>query len=158
MSKFSKKDISQPVVSSASLPDIVFILLFFFMTVTVIKDKNLMVENTLPNASETKDLGLKDRIIYIHIGKPIRKLSATHGTEPKIQIDNRLLELAEVGAYIIGKREQLPEHVKKKLTVSLKIDKNANMGLVTDLKKELRKVRAYKVNYTTYDGDVLDNL
>ena len=117
-----------------------------------------MVENVLPNATETKQLSLKDRIIYIHIGKPTKGYSTTHGIEPKIQIDNNFLELAEIGNYIIAKRNRLPEHLKKQLIISLKIDKNANMGLVADLQKELRKVKAFRVNYTTYDGDAMENL
>jgi hypothetical protein len=44
------------------------------------------------------------------------------------------------------------------LTTALKVDKNANMGLITDIKQELRKVNALKVNYTTYEGDAFNNL
>ena len=66
MSKFAKKkDGDLPAVSTASLPDIVFMLLFFFMTVTTMKDSSLLVENILPNADQTKKLEKKDRIIYI---------------------------------------------------------------------------------------------
>ena len=71
MSKFSKKkDGELPAVSTASLPDIVFMLLFFFMTVTVMKDSSLKVDNILPNANEIKKLEKKDRIIYIYAGAP----------------------------------------------------------------------------------------
>ncbi len=61
MSKFNKKkgagDV--PAVNTASLPDIVFMLLFFFMTVTVMKDSTVKVENQLPNANEIKKVGKK---------------------------------------------------------------------------------------------------
>ena len=61
MAKFNKKkDGDLPAVSTASLPDIVFMLLFFFMTVTTMKDSTLMVDNTLPNATEVKKLEKKD--------------------------------------------------------------------------------------------------
>ena len=74
MAKFNnKKDGDLPAVSTASLPDIVFMLLFFFMTVTVMKDSSLMVDNVLPNASEVKKLEKKDRVLYIYVGKPTRE-------------------------------------------------------------------------------------
>ena len=68
MAKFNKKkDGDLPAVSTASLPDIVFMLLFFFMTVTTMKDSTLMVENTLPNASEVKKLEKKSPGSYVDI-------------------------------------------------------------------------------------------
>jgi biopolymer transport protein ExbD len=158
MLRFNRKDSDKPIVSTASLPDIVFILLFFFMTVTVVRDKTLMVQNELPNASETGKLTKKDRIIYIYIGAPVKKYSTVHGAGPKIQIDDRLLSLSEIGAYVIEKRNRLPESIRKSMKISLKIDKNANMGPIADLQKELRKVGAFSINYTTCEGDPLENM
>ena len=74
MSKFSKKKSGElPPVSTASLPDIVFMLLFFFMTVTVMKDSSLKVVNVLPNANEIKKLEKKDRVVYIGIIPKLRQ-------------------------------------------------------------------------------------
>ena len=85
MAKFAKKkDGDLPAVSTASLPDIVFMLLFFFMTVTTMKDSALMVQNTLPVASEVKKLEKKDRVLYIYVGKPTQQYQKVFGTEPKI--------------------------------------------------------------------------
>ena len=90
MSKFSKKKSGElPPVSTASLPDIVFMLLFFFMTVTVMKDSSLKVVNVLPNASEIKKLEKKDRVIYIYVGKPTQEYAKVFGTEPKIQLNDK---------------------------------------------------------------------
>ena len=81
MSKFNKKKSGElPPVSTASLPDIVFMLLFFFMTVTVMKDSSLKIENTLPNANEIKKLDKKDRVIYVYAGKPTREYQKAFGT------------------------------------------------------------------------------
>ena len=91
MSKFSKKkDGDIPAVSTASLPDIVFMLLFFFMTVTVMKDSSLKVDNILPNANEIKKLEKKDRIIYIYAGAPTQEYKKVFGTETKIQLNESL--------------------------------------------------------------------
>ena len=159
MSKFAKKkDGEIPAVSTASLPDIVFMLLFFFMTVTVMKDSSLKVENILPNASEIKKLEKKDRVIYIYVGKPTKEYEKVFGTEPKIQLNDKFANPTEVGDYILMERAKKPQELQNVLTTSLKVDKNASMGLISDIKMELRKVNALKVNYTTYEGDAFRNL
>lgn len=159
MAKFNKKkDGDVPAVSTASLPDIVFMLLFFFMTVTTMKDNTLMVDNTLPNASETKKLEKKDRVIYIYVGKPTSQYQKTFGTEPKIQLNDKFASVSEVGDYILQERAKKPQDIQNVLTTALKVDKEANMGLISDIKQELRKVNALKVNYTTYEGDAFQNI
>tara|TARA_R110000868_G_scaffold140989_2_gene357078 strand:- start:6301 stop:6783 length:483 start_codon:yes stop_codon:yes gene_type:complete len=159
MSKFNKKkDAALPAVNTASLPDIVFMLLFFFMTVTVMKDSTLKVENVLPNATEIKKLEKKDRVIYIYVGKPTREYEKTFGTESKIQLNDKFAEASEVGDYILMERAKKPQELQNVLTTALKVDKEANMGIISDIKQELRKVNALKVNYTTYEGDAFRNL
>ena len=159
MAKFTKKKEGDlPAVSTASLPDIVFMLLFFFMTVTTMKDSSLMVANTLPNASETKKLEKKDRVIYIYVGTPTQEYQKVFGTEPKIQLNDKFANVDEVGSFILAERAKKPQELQNVLTTALKVDKEANMGLITDIKQELRKVNALKVNYTTYEGNAFNNL
>ena len=159
MAKFAKKkDGDLPAVSTASLPDIVFMLLFFFMTVTTMKDSSLLVQNTLPNASEIKKLEKKDRVIYIYVGKPTKEYQSVYGSEPKIQLNDKFADVSEVGSYILAERAKKPQELQNVLTTSLKVDKEANMGLISDIKQELRKVNALKVNYTTYEGNAFNNL
>ena len=159
MAKFNKKKSGDlPAVSTASLPDIVFMLLFFFLTVTTMKDSTLMVENTLPNATETKKLEKKDRVLYIYVGKPTSQYQKTFGTEPKIQLNDKFADVSEIGSFILQERAKKPQELQNVLTTALKVDKNANMGLISDIKQELRKVNALKVNYTTYEGDAFQNL
>ncbi|MGA9238296.1 ExbD/TolR family protein [Robiginitalea sp.] len=159
MAKFNKKkDGDLPAVSTASLPDIVFMLLFFFMTVTVMKDSSLMVENILPNASEIKKLEKKDRVIYIYVGKPTSQYQKVFGSEPKIQLNDKFANVSEVGDYILQERAKKPQELQNVLTTALKVDKNANMGLISDIKQQLREVNALKINYTTFEGDAFRNL
>ncbi|MEQ5792144.1 biopolymer transporter ExbD [Muricauda sp. NFXS6] len=159
MAKFTKKKEGDlPAVSTASLPDIVFMLLFFFMTVTTMKDSSLMVANTLPNASEIKKLEKKDRVIYIYVGTPTQEYQKVFGTEPKIQLNDKFANVDEVGSFILAERANKPQELQNVLTTALKVDKDANMGLITDIKQQLREVNALKVNYTTYEGDAFNNL
>lgn len=154
--KFKKKE-NTPEVSTASLPDIVFMLLFFFMTVTVMKDDALMVVNELPNATELKKLEKKDRVITLYIGKPTKPFDTILGEQPKIQIDDRYVAVDEVGFKILEALNEKPEPLRSFVTISLKVDKKAAMGLIDDVKEELRKINALKINYTTYEGDVYQN-
>ncbi len=159
MAKFNKKKSGDlPAVNTASLPDIVFMLLFFFMTVTTMKDSTLLVQNTLPNASEVKKLEKKDRVLYIYVGKPTREYQKVYGSEPKIQLNDKFAGVSEVGDFILQERAKKPQELQNVLTTALKVDKEANMGLISDIKLELRKVNALKLNYTTYEGDAFRNL
>ena len=159
MSKFNKKkDGDVPAVSTASLPDIVFMLLFFFMTVTVMKDTSVKVENELPKASEIKKLEKKDRVITIYVGAPTQEYQKLFGSEPKIQLNDKFSSPSAVGPYILQERGKKSEDLQNVLTTSLKVDRKANMGIISDIKEELRKVNALKINYTTYEGIAFDNL
>lgn len=151
----SRKEL--PAISTASLPDIVFMILFFFMTVTTIKTNPLLVDNNLPKADQVKKLEKKDRVIEIFVGKPSSELVKTFGSEPKIQLDNRLANVNEVGSYVLAELAKKPDAIRNLVTVSLKVDKNVNVGIVSDIKKELQKINALKVNYTTYQGNSLEN-
>lgn len=133
-------------------------LLFFFMTVTTMKDSTIMVKNELPHASEVKKLEKKDRVIYIYVGSPTQEYQSVFGTEPRIQLNDKYAQVSEVGSYILAERAEKPQELQDVLTTALKVDQDANMGLITDIKQELRKVNALKVNYTTIEGDAFNNL
>mgnify|MGYP001132721893 FL=1 len=158
MSKFkSKKDNSLPAVNTASLPDIVFMLLFFFMVVTVMREDTLMIENKLPLADQVEKLDKKNPISYIYMGKPARGYEK-FGTEARLQLNDKFAQISEVQAFINAERAALREELIPYLTVSLKVDREANMGIVGDVKQELRKANALKINYTTGTGDVMNNI
>ena len=153
MSRFKTKIVKTTEISTASLPDIVFMLLFFFMTVTVMKDVKLKVDNTLPQATELKKLEKRDRVISIHIGKPTKDLEEALGVEPRIQLEDKFAHVSDVGPYVLAKIAEKPERLRPFVTIALKVDKKAGMGIIQDVKQELRKVGALKINYTTYEGE-----
>ena len=158
MSKFKKKKEGDlPAVNTASLPDIVFMLLFFFMTVTVMKDSTLMVQNELPFADQVQKLDKKDRIIYIYAGKPSQRYQETFGTAAKIQLNDKFADVSDVASYILAERASKRQELQNVLTTALKVDGETNMGLISDIKQELRKVNALKINYTTRQGDAFRN-
>ena len=159
MSKFKKKKSEgQPAISTASLPDIVFMLLFFFMVVTVMRQNTLMVQNKLPFADQVEKLDKKDLVMYIYAGKPSPRYQQTFGTEARIQLNDKFASVGEVQQFIFSERETKREELIPYLTTALKVDEETNMGLVSDIKQELRKAEALKINYTTKEGDALQNM
>jgi len=146
MSKFKKGGKNElPAISTASLPDIVFMLLFFFMVATVMRDSSLMIENQLPSADQVEKLK-KDRTIFIYAGKPSSQYKQ-FGEEPRIQFNDAFIGLEDVQTSIFQGINDMNEELQSKVVVGLKIDKNTNAGLVSDIKQELRKANALKVMY-----------
>ncbi len=158
MSKFKKKKTGElPAISTASLPDIVFMLLFFFMVATVMRENTLLIKNTLPFADQLEKLDKKDLVMYIYAGQPSERFQGQYGTESRIQLNDKFADVKDIAAFIAAERASKREELVPFLTTALKVDKDANMGLVGDIKQELRKVNALKINYTTKKGDVSEN-
>jgi len=159
MAKFTKKMGGElPAVNTASLPDIVFMLLFFFMVATVMRQNTLMIQNKLPFANQVEKLDKKDLVMYIYAGKPSARYQQKYGTEARIQLNDKFAEVSEVQQFIYAEREAKREELIPYLTTALKVDVETNMGLVSDIKQELRKAEALKINYTTRIGEVSKNL
>ena len=153
MSKFQRKGKGgTPAISTASLPDIVFMLLFFFMVTTVMRETDLMIENSVPYATEIKKLEKKSLVSYIYIGQPKKAFKRKFGTEPRIQLNNQFAQVEDVIAFITSERQAHDEEEVPLLTTSLKVDGETKMGIVTNVKQELRKCSALKINYSTKKG------
>tara|TARA_B100000963_G_scaffold219821_1_gene191631 strand:+ start:2547 stop:3014 length:468 start_codon:yes stop_codon:yes gene_type:complete len=150
MSKFrkdSKKD--TPGISTASLPDIVFMLLFFFMVTTVMRETTIMVQQSLPQATEIQKLQKKSLVSYIYIGSPVERMQGTYGTKARIQLNDAFATVDDIPQYITAERTARDEKEVPFMTTSIKADQNTKMGIVTDVKQELRKANALKINYST---------
>lgn len=150
MSKFQKKrGKASPAISTASLPDIIFMLLFFFMVVTVMRDSERKVSIVTPSATELTKLEKKSLVNTILVGKPTEDYQKVYGTNPRIQLDDKFADFSDVPLFLAQHRESVPEQQKGQITTSLKIDKGVTMGIVNDLKTALRKAGQLKVNYST---------
>lgn len=158
MSKFKKKKSGElPAVNTASLPDIVFMLLFFFMVATVMRQNTLMIENKLPFADQVEKLDRKELVMYIYAGKPSPRYQQKFGSEARIQLNDKFSTVKDIQKFIYAERETKREELIPYLTTALKVDVETNMGLVSDIKQELRKAEALKINYTTRIGEVAKN-
>ncbi len=132
--KFEKRraNIKQEI-PTASMPDIVFMLLLFFMVTTTLREVDVLVDFKLPEAQAIEKIENKRLISYIWVGNTGR-----------IQVNDSIVKLEEIQSIMYKKRQELPNVI-----VSLRIDKNQEMGLVTDIQQELRKAYCLRINYST---------
>ncbi len=157
MSKFKKKTGNElPPISTASLPDIVFMLLFFFMVATVMRETDLLVEQNLPKADQVEKLK-KDRSVFIFAGKPSDQYKDKYGDEGRIQIGDKYTEVSNIGLALTEARGKLNPELQSSVVVALKVDDDTNTGLVTDIKEKLRELNMVKIIYITTPGNQLDN-
>ena len=121
MSKFRKDGKKgMPAISTASLPDIVFMLLFFFMVTTVMRETTLFVSVTTPKATEIKKLKKKSLVSYIYIGSPVRRMQSSYGTAARIQLNDAFASVDEIQEFIATEREARSEEEAKALINSIK--------------------------------------
>ncbi|HET7361298.1 MAG TPA: biopolymer transporter ExbD [Salinimicrobium sp.] len=159
MSKFrKKKNEGTPEISTASLPDIVFMLLFFFMVATTMRETTLKVDNDLPFADQVEKLEKKELVMYIYIGKPSPRYQDVAGTQAVVQLNDNIADVSEIQQFIYAEREAKREELVPFLTTALKVDSETNMGIVSDVKQELREANALKINYSTRTGDISRNM
>jgi len=152
MSKFTKKKKGLPAINTASLPDIVFMLLFFFMVTTTMRQTDALVGVSVPTASQVKKLERKSLVSYIYVGKPLKKYRAKYGSADKIQLNDKFASVNDIRSFILAERAKKKEVEIPYMTTSIKADKDAKMGIISDIKTELRDVRALKINYATHKG------
>ncbi|MDI9537874.1 MAG: biopolymer transporter ExbD [Bacteroidota bacterium] len=158
MSKFRKKE-KRGVggLNTSSLPDIVFMLLFFFMVSTSMRDVELKVRIRNPEASEVTKLEKKSLVTYIYVGVPQRSFQSKFGTEPRLQLNDQFASVDDIQSYIVQERESMSENNRPLMTVSIKADYDCPMGIITDVKQALRKAQALKISYSARKGDYIAN-
>lgn len=123
------------------------------MVTTVMREQDLLVKVSPPEATEAEKIDRKDLVSYIYIGSPIEKLKATYGSAPRIQLNDQFATKEQIAEYVEVERQKINEAERPLITFSLKVDKDCEMGVVTDVKQELRKAQALKINYSSRKTD-----
>ena len=132
--KFEKKRAStKQEIPTSSMPDIVFMLLLFFMVTTTLREVDVLVKFKLPEAEAIEKIENKRLISYIWVGQ-----------DERIQLNDSIVQLNEIRQLMYSKRVEIPNVI-----VSLRVDKNSNMGIVTDIQQELREADARRINYSS---------
>ncbi|MEM6963722.1 MAG: biopolymer transporter ExbD [Bacteroidota bacterium] len=149
MSKFKDDGGKEtPAISTASLPDIIFMLLFFFMVVTQLRETEIKVDVITPKATELTKLLQKTLVNTIYVGKPKEKYQNLYGTAPKLQLSDQVADPRDIPLFLENFRQNVPEKQRGGIISSLRIDGNVTMGILTDIKTELRKSNQLKINYS----------
>ena len=147
MGKFKKKVKTGESIPTSALPDIIFMLLFFFMVTTVLREQDILVDQKLPQATQLQKLQKKTLISYIYIGKP--KNIGLYGSEPRVQANDVLINAPEIVQWVNQERDKLAEADRGLITISMKVDKEVKMGPISDIQTELRNADARRVLYAS---------
>ena len=149
MSKFNDKGKAEmPELNTSSLPDLIFSILFFFMIVTSMREEEVKVEYTLPKGTNLSKIERKTAVVNIHIGSPSRQYVSQLGSSARIQLNDRFANVKEVSPFVVNERSLMRQADQAVMKVALKTDQNVRMGIITDVKMELRKARALSLMYS----------
>ncbi|MBN8575339.1 MAG: biopolymer transporter ExbD [Cytophagales bacterium] len=149
MSKFKKKTNVKQDIPTSSMPDVVFMLLFFFMVTTEMRKTSVDVKQQIPKATQLRKLMRKTLVANLYIGEPNKVQQ--YGKEAKIQADDTFIDTKDIVRWVNEQRSKLEEVERDQLTVALKVDQDAKRGLISDVELELRKANARKLLYSTLE-------
>lgn len=148
MARFKQKnDKGTPALNMGSMSDIIFMLLFFFMVITTMRESSLFVKITPPKGSEVTKLEKKSLVSYINIGVPMDAFTAKYGTEPRLQLNDQIADVSDIRLFVEEEKNQRSEEESKLLTFAIKADGKVKMGMISDVKQELRAASALKIFY-----------
>lgn len=148
MSLFRKVRREVPQLNTASLPDMIFTVLFFFITVTHMREVTLKVKYRVPAGTELTKLTKKSAVTFIYIGKPTKEMRPVAGNRTRIQINDKYADLPAVTDYVATERSKMSPEDAQIMTVSVKADRATEMGVITDVKQALRRAGALRINYS----------
>ena len=147
MSKFKKKTKADTNIPTSALPDIIFMLLFFFMVTTVLREQTILVEQKIPQATQFQKIQKKTLISYLYIGKP--KNTSLYGSEPRLQANDVLINTSDLVLWVNQQKDALSEAERDQIWISLKADRDVKMGPISDIQFELREADARKLMYAS---------
>ena len=140
-----------PTLNMASLPDLIFTVLFFFMIVTHMRDVELKVSYEVPQGTELQKLGHKGSIVSIYVGR----VPADQGGGFGIQLNDSIATVDDIKDFLAQERQRMTADDQARLTVSIKADRDAPMGLISDIKRALQQEYALKVNYSASEAPAI---
>lgn len=165
--RIRRREHELPQLNMASLPDLIFTVLFFFMIVTHMRTVDLKVKYTVPQGTELEKLVRKQAVSYIYIGQPInqhlnapldRRIPATErmqghtssgATDTYIQLNDKIASVSDIENFIKEERKRMSSEDAQRMTVSIKADEKTDVGIISDIKLALRRAGAYVINYSS---------
>lgn len=148
MSRFRQTQREVPALNMAAMPDLIFTVLFFFMIVTHMRDVKPQVRYNVPQGTELEKTTRKTNVVYLFIGKPVDTQGRVLSDKARIQLNDHFVEVSEIGREVSAARSAMSEDDRQRMVVSIMADRDTEMGLVNDVKQQLRRVGALHVNYS----------
>ena len=151
MSMFPRKRHRVPGLNTASLPDLIFTVLFFFMIVTHMRSVPVKVRYQVPAGTELTKLTKKSTVTYIYIGKAGGGGGLSSSNEQggiRIQLNDKYADVEDVIDYVTAERNSMSPEDAQAMTVSIKADRSTPMKMITEVKQALRKANALRINYS----------
>ena len=136
-----------PGLNLAALPDLIFTVLFFFMIVTHMREVTPKVRYEVPQGTEVEK-GRKAGLVYLFIGKPVDAQGHVMGDETRIQLNDRFVTVGQLAEEINNERAKMSEDERQHMTISIRADRDTEMGVINDVKQALRKAGALNINYS----------
>ena len=148
MARFTgKKAKETPALNMGSMSDIIFMLLFFFMVITTMRESSLYVKIIPPQGTEVSKLEKKSLVSYINVGVPLPDQQKKFGTDSRIQLNDQIADVSDIIQFVELEKSSRPEADRPFITTAIKADKDTKMGLISDIKQELRVAGAFKIFY-----------
>ncbi len=148
MSRFRKERHDVPGLNLAAMPDLIFTVLFFFMIVTHMRDITPRVRYEVPQGSEVAEAADKSNVVYIFVGLPTDDKGQTVSENNVVQLNDKYVGISQIGAEIMKMKASMSEEQRQHLTVSIRADRNTDMGTINDIKQQLRKAGALNINFS----------
>ncbi len=153
MSFFRRNRREVPQLNTAALPDLIFTVLFFFIMVTHMREVTLKVKYRVPEGTELTRLVKKSAVTYIYIGKPTDEMRNVTDNRTHIQINDKFADVADVTDYVAEERRRMSPEDAKAMSVSVKADRETEMGIMSDVRQALRRAGTLRVSYSATQKD-----
>ncbi len=140
-----------PELNTSSLPDLIFSILFFFMIVTSMREEEVKIEFKLPKGTGLSKIERKTAVVNIYVGSPSKQYASQFGTSTRIQLNDRFASVKDVAPFVANERADMRQADQAIMKVALKADQDVQMGIMTDVKMELRRARALSLMYSAED-------
>ena len=144
---FRRPDYSVPELNMASLPDLIFTVLFFFMIVTHMRDVEMKVRYQMPAGTEVEKQMHKGSVVHIYIGRAMDGSSDDY----QIQLNDRLATVDDIARFVESERRRMPSEDQERMIVSIKADRDVPMAIINDVKQALRQSYALNVSYAAME-------
>ena len=141
--RFRRPDHSLPELNMASLPDLIFTVLFFFMIVTHMRDVDKQVQYQIPAGTEVEKEQHKSAVVHIYIGLPLDGSTDNYC----IQLNNQLATVGDIARFINEERKGMSAEDQERMTISIQADREVPMRVINEVKKALRQSYALNISY-----------